>query len=404
MTTGIPTAAQRAVSKSKGKFPLSSAVVTYGQDVNILTSEPATDMSQLSTALAGLQEKKDEHPATFAAVNQAADKFLSYRAKGMAVIFVIAADTSGDDWAELDQAIPKLRSKAVPVFGMGAAVPFGRPSNLAPDKIPSESFSLERIGLQYPPPNADMMVENDMSDSGYGPFGLERLCHETKGRFFRLRSGDSSPGWKVDSSGDIDPETQKQYAPDYVTKEQYQKLLSENRCRQALVDAARLPYTPVLRTDKRNLTVYFTRPKNEAQLANMVTNAQKPAAEKSHDVDQLYDVLVKGEPDRSKLTGARWQAAYDLAMGRVMAAKARIDGYNSILATIKQGKAFKNPSSSAFKLTRAETISSASALNKMATNSVKYLNRVMKDNAGTPWAALAERELTELTGWELGEE
>ncbi len=405
MALGIPQASQRAIAKSKGKHPLSTAIVTYGDGVTMVTAEPVADTTQVSNLLSGIGEDKTESPVTFAAVNKAADQFLPYRAKGFAVLFVIAANQAGKDWSEYDQAVPKLREKAAQVFGMGQAISFGRPANVEPDKIPSESAALERIGLQYPPPNSDVMAENDLTDSGYGPYGLERLCHDTKGQFFRIRMPEQSPGWTTDASGDIDPALQKKYAPDYVSEKKYQELLNENKARMALHNAAMVPFTGVLRSDKKNLTTYFTRPKNEAQLANMITNAQRPAAEKSLDVDKLYDVLSKGESERSKLTGARWQVEFDLAMGRMLAAKARIDGYNSLLASIKQGKAFKDPKSSAFVLTRAETITSSSVLNKMATNSIMYLNRVLKEHPGTPWAVLAERELSsELPGWEMSEQ
>ncbi len=136
----------------------------------------------------------------------------------------------------------------------------------------------------------------------------------------------------------------------------------------------------------------------------MVTNAQRGAAEKSLDVDRTYSALAPGESDRSKLTGARWQAEFDLAMGRILAAKSRIDGYNNILAMIKQGKAFSKSTSTTWVLSRAEGVSGSSVLNKNAENARMYLNRVIKEHPGTPWAALAEHELVESVGWELSEE
>ena len=191
------------------------------------------------------------------------------------------------------------------------------------------------------------------------------------------------------------------HAPDYVSEKEYQKLLSENKCRMALVNAAKLSHADVMEQPRSTV---FARQKDEATLAKMVTNSQRDAAEKSLDVDRIYDALLPGEADRSKLTGARWQAEFDLAMGRILAAKTRIDAYNSILATIKQGKSFSKPDSRAWVLHRANGVTGSSVLDKNAKNAVKYLNRVIKEHPGTPWAALAERELSENVGWELGEE
>jgi hypothetical protein len=91
------------------------------------------------------------------------------------------------------------------------------------------------------------------------------------------------------------------------------------------------------------------------------------------------------------------------AMGQVLAAKARLDGYNAMLATLKQGKAFANPDSTRWALEPADDIPVGSALDKMAKNSRIYLRRVVEEHKGTPWAAIAERELRVPAGWKFVE-
>jgi hypothetical protein len=194
-----------------------------------------------------------------------------------------------------------------------------------------------------------------------------------------------SPSWNTAADGSIDPEVLAKHAPDYVSPKEYQKLLSENKARAALVSAAKAAHAD------QNFNVGTTRigkARDQAQLANMINNWQRSPADRSLDVDRIYEALAPGEADRAKLTGARWQAEFDLAMGRVLAAKCRIDSYKTILATI----------------TRTSTSSINSALGKMASNAQMYLNRVIKEHPGTPWAMLAERELSEKVGWELSEQ
>ena len=397
----IPSVSRAALNKARPRAgtsnPLSVAIVGYGKEVTIVTPEPIDDLSQAGSLASGIGEEASDSPLTFTAVSQAAEQFLPYRNKGYEVIFVIAADSNGRDWGKLDDVIPKLARLAVPVYGVGNAVPFGREAGAAAEKVPSESFALERIDLAYP----NRYSEQELTDSGYGPFGLERLCRKTHGRFYRLRPSNMSPGWKTEGDGPVDSSLLAAHAPDYVSEKVYQKLLSENRARMALVNAAKVPHADVLVAVR---SMRFTRQSNEAILANMVTNAQRGAAEKSLDVDRIYSALAPGESDRPKLTGARWQAEFDLAMGRILAAKSRIDGYNNILAMIKQGKAFSKSTSTTWVLSRAEGISGSSVLNKNAENARMYLNRVIKEHPGTPWAALAEHELVESVGWELSEE
>lgn len=385
--------------------PLSIAIVGFAKDVTIATPEPIDDLSQAASLASGIGEEAADSPLTFTAVSKAVDEFLPYRNKGYEMLFVIAADTNGRDWDKLDDVIPKLKRMSVPVYGVGNAVPFGRQPGAPAEKTPSESFALERIDLGYP--GVSINPEPTLTDSGYGPFGLERLCRKTDGRFFRIRQNNMSPGWNTTADGTIDSDVLAKHAPDYASPKEYQKLLSENKARAALVNAAKVAHADqnynVMGTQLRTKSS-DGKPKDQSQVAKMVDNWQRSPADRSHDVDRTYDALAPGEADRPNLTGARWQAEFDLAMGRALAAKCRIDSYNQILATIKQGKAFSKPDSQTWMLSRANTSSINSSLNKMAANAQMYLNRVIKEHPGTPWAMLAERELSEKVGWELSEQ
>ena len=168
----------------------------------------------------------------------------------------------------------------------------------------------------------------------------------------------------------------------------------------ALHNAARQAHADALGA----VTMQFYRGKDEASLARSIGLAQRAPAEKGPEVDRLYEALAPGDSDRSKLTSPRWQVEFDLAMGRLLAAKVRIDGYNAQLAVVKQGKAFANANSSLWMLHQASTNAAGSALEKMIRNSHKYaLGRVIKENPGTPWAEIANRELSQSMGWEWSE-
>ncbi|HKD37746.1 MAG TPA: vWA domain-containing protein, partial [Pirellulales bacterium] len=405
----IATVGREAINKARAQGgatnALSVAIVGFAKEATIVTPEPIDDLSQAASLVSGIGEEPADSPLTFTAVSKAADEFLPYRNKGYEMLFVIAADTNGRDWDKLDDVIPKLRRMSVPVYGVGNAVPFGRQPGMAADKTPSESFALERIDLGYP--GVSINPEPTLTDSGYGPFGLERLCRKTDGRFFRIRQSNMSTGWNTTSDGTIDSDVLAKLAPDYVSPKEYQKLLSENKARAALVNAAKVAHADqnynVMGTQLRTKSA-GGQPVDQARIATMVGNWQRSPADRSIDVDRIYDALAPGEADRPKLTGARWQAEFDLAMGRVLAAKCRIDSYNQILATIKQGKAFSKPDSQTWMIARANTSSINSSLNKMAASAQMYLNRVIKEHPGTPWAMLAERELSEKVGWELSEQ
>lgn len=398
--------AQYAVEHGKPSSQLSMAIVAYGSKVNFLDAEPV-DPSQAESLAGALPSETADSPLTFTAVDQAAEKFLPFRSRGYEMLLVIVANSTGQDFDRLDSVIPKLRRKAVPVFGVGNAVPYYRQWHAVqfgggpPPSLILESAGLEGIDLALPAGQSDA----DLNDSGYGPFGLERLCRATHGAFLRFRSGSNSAGWTLAGDGTVSDEMLRTYAPDYISPQEYTALLSGNRACQALHNAALLPRAEQI---VAYLPSRFTRPTEaqggEAALARRIGEAQKKAAEKSPEVDRIYDALTQGQADRAKITSPRWQAEYDLALGRILAAKARIDGYNAQLAVIKQGKAFKEAGHDTWVLHPSDTITAGSALDKMAKTSTMLLNRVINDHPGTPWAEMARRELQMLPGWVWTEE
>ena len=134
--------------------------------------------------------------------------------------------------------------------------------------------------------------------------------------------------------------------------------------------------------------------RNDGDLVRLLGDAQKVAAKIEPKINQVYLTLAEGEKDRQKLTEKRWQAGYDLAMGRVMAMKVRTAAYNRMLAQAKGGMLFKREDSDTWELVPDEDISQVgSQLEKLAEQAVVYLERVVREHPGTPWAMVAQEEL-----------
>jgi hypothetical protein len=71
----------------------------------------------------------------------------------------------------------------------------------------------------------------------------------------------------------------------------------------------------------------------------------------------------------------------------------------SMLAAAKRGLKPKDPKNNTWTLEPADEISVGSALQKTADRAKMYLERVIKDHEGTPWAMLAAAELKDPLGW-----
>jgi hypothetical protein len=143
--------------------------------------------------------------------------------------------------------------------------------------------------------------------------------------------------------------------------------------------------------------------RDEAAMKQQLDKAQQAAAKVAPAVDQLYEVLREGARARAELSGPRWQAGFDLAFGRVCAAKARIDGYNAMLAGLKRGRNFENPTSTTWILEASDVTEASSSLRNLAQRATTHLQRVMDEHPGTPWAAIAEYELKTPFGWKWTE-
>jgi len=64
---------------------------------------------------------------------------------------------------------------------------------------------------------------------------------------------------------------------------------------------------------------------------------------------------------------------------------------------------FQDARNDTWVLRPAETVTAGNALAKQAAEARAYLQRVVDEHPGTPWALLAQRELREPLGWEWRE-
>lgn len=405
----------------RNNAPLLASVVAFGKNVKLLTDEPTDDVEEIKQAIRGIENDPSGVEMTFTAIGMVAKKYQHFRTQAPRrnVMIIVFSDEVGDDGEQqLDNTLSLCRRYEMPVYVVGIPAPFARREievkYVDPDPkfdqevrwIPvrqgPESLEPEGVRLAFSRGNEDL----DHVDSGFGPFALTRLCFETGGIYFTVHPNRGSGGRR---NGDVanmsarldhffDPSIMRTYQPEYVSVKEYEQKLAHNKARAALVKAATQSQVQPM----ENPRLEFPKT-DEASFKNMLDDAQRAAAKLGPKIDVLYQALKEGEKDRAKLTEPRWQAGYDLAMGRVLAVKVRTEAYNAMLAKAKGGLKFQNAESDTFVLEPADEISVGSAIEKLAKQAREYLTRVAQQHAGTPWALLAERELKEPIGWKWGE-
>ena len=403
--------------------PLLTSVAAFGQDIEFFGDEPSIDVEGLKESIEEIKEDDSGEENVFHAIVETAQRFRKYRNRKPRrnVLLVVVTDESGDDLHRLDDAVDICRKLRMPVYVVGTPSPFGRqeafvryvdpdpkydqtpqylPVRQGPESLYPERLKLGSIG------RGDF--NGPTLDSGFGPYALTRLANETGGFYiavhpFRVESGraNRSAGGNMVSRIDyfFDQRVMRRYRPDYVPTREYEKRLSQNQARSALVRAATLTWTTPLGNIRRDFPV-----RSEAEFANDLSQAQRAAAMIEPQLSDIVATLRRGERDRDKLETPRWQAGYDLAMGRALAAKVRAEGYNATLAAAKGGLNFKNPKNDTWVLRSVDKITTGSNTQKEAEDAINYLTRVVEEHEGTPWAYLAQRELSQPLGWEWQEE
>jgi hypothetical protein len=402
--------------------PLLTAVAAFGSNVQLLTKSPTDDVAAIKTAVRHVTDDPSGRENVFQSVHFVADKFRHYRLRSPRrnVMIVIFTDEAGDDVQQLDATIETCRKLAMPVYVVGVPAPFGREDAFIryvdPDPkfdqseqwLPvhqgPESLLPERLKLNF----AGQRQYDERIDSGFGPYGLCRLTSETGGIYFTVhpnrKVGGEVASWETAAYAShlttfFDDRVMRTYQPDYITVDQYYQLLSKNRACAALVQAAQLAWTTPMQDVRRRF------PKiDDAQLARDLSVAQRDAAKLEPRILQIVATLRQGEADRPKISKPRWQAGYDLAMGRALAVKVRTEGYNAMLAAAKQGLKFTNPQNDTWILRPSRQVTVNSALAAEAKTATAYLQRVLDEHPNTPWADDAKRELRQPLGWRWDEE
>jgi hypothetical protein len=412
---------ERRKPGSLSKEPLLTSIISFGKEVHLHTKEPIADLAEIKSIVGSIPEDQSGTERVFSALYSAADKYKALRRSVSRngpprnVMLIVVSDERGDDPEGLEPTVNLCRKNGMPVYVVGVPAPFGREHTLVKYVDPDpkydqsaqwaqvdqgpETLLPERVQIGY---SANFQEELTI-DSGFGPYALTRLCYETGGIYFtvhpnrnldrRVRRDEIDPfASRLDRF--FDPSVMSRYRPDYVSPEDYMKRVDASPLRRALVNAAKISNiqsleAPQLRFVKRD----------DAQFQTELNRAQQAAAILEPRFLQIYSVLKPGEEGRKDETSPRWRAGFDLAMGKLLAAKVRTETYNAMLAKAKRGMVFEKPKNNTWILQPDEEISVGSKHEREADEARKLLKEVSVEHAGTPWALLAQEELDVPVGW-----
>jgi hypothetical protein len=380
---------------------LLTGVVAFSEKPTFVTQEPVSDVADVVKAVREIRSEESGRENVFSTVHRVAEHWLGYRQKmHRQMMIIVVTDEAGSDPDMLEKTIALTKRYGIRCYVVGDAAPFGRATTEMPFTLESgeevigvmdngpENFFPDLVRLPYWGVNG---WDLDQMSSGFGPYALTRLASETNGLYLIS---------KESGRHRFDPQIMRNYAPDYRPIRVVEADMMKNAAKKALVEAAQMTTVASL---PMPLLVFPA--ENDTVLRQAITEAQKPQADLDYKLQQISVVLEKGEKDRTKIGQARWRAAYDLALGRVLALRVRSFGYNLMLAEMKVSpKKFEKQGSNRWRLVPSNNVNSGQVVKKMAAKANEYLNRVIDEHAGTPWQIMAEREKSAPLGWEWKEE
>ncbi|RPI79356.1 MAG: hypothetical protein EHM42_12825, partial [Planctomycetaceae bacterium] len=174
-----------------GADSLNTVVATYGEKFALLNDKPTADLKPLITKVRAIANDPSGKENVFYAVGQLAAKFQRERGRGRNVRLFIVTDEKGDDAERyLEEALVLCRRGGIRVYVVGNVSPFGREKaymnyrledgeqvtldyDAGPETVEPESLNLGLWG--------NRPINLNLVSSGYGPYGLTRLCKETGG-------------------------------------------------------------------------------------------------------------------------------------------------------------------------------------------------------------------------------
>jgi hypothetical protein len=379
---------------------LHSAVVAFGQRTREMAA-PTDDTSAIVAAIRQVPTDESGVENVFTAVNECVVRYQRARtSEHRRMLIIVWTDESGNDDARLEDAVRFCRNNVVPVYVVGPSSMFGKqqgtmsyrhsdgkvyqlPVDRGPDTVREER---PHLPYWFDGPQYDSLL------SGLGPFALTRLAHETGGAYFiKDHAADRSP---------FDVEQMRRYHPDYESPELYLRHAQASPLRRAVLTAV-----DVTRQRKFKATPRLTFAPTGKTFFNELREAQETAAYDIGVAQQALAAFGKNlEHAYAKETSPRWRAWYDLTYGRLLAMSVRCAEYNWACAVMKgKGADFVDNKSNRWHFNPDAELHFGSASQRMAKEARRLLMRCVEQNAGTPWALLAQRELKDPFGFRIDE-
>ncbi len=442
-----PRVAERLVSfvqqvnqeHSQGKLhALTNAIVSFGSKM-IEHVAPTQFNEQIASSVENLPIDRTGKEYVFAAVKKCAEDYREL-AGNKQLVLAIWTDESGDDIQELEKAIASCtKNRAIAhVIGPSSVLggqtgyhAFTDPKTNEYYQLPvlrgPDSPDIERLQLGYwyftRPPSRDGSgrrfilptwfgnAELEGMLSSFSPYALTRLTLLTHGSYTILDS--------ASDQGPFDLKLMQSYAPEYVSRAEYDQQFKVYPLRAAVHQAVKI--LDGKQVDEP-LRLFFIRRTGERQFdfdnllypsgqfvsryRTATKESLRQAARAKATVDKALALISRNgeiddgyESEYREESSPRWRAWYDLTRGRLLAFHVRLEEYRlAVEASLKLNGL--DPATNHVVFDASPNLRSDSDFQQRGEEATRLLQRCIDQNPQTPWAYMAAREMAYALGVE----
>ncbi len=395
------------LSERASSEALLTAIASFGEDFQVLTKKPTNDLDDIRAAIDNIPNDPSGKENVFKAVGQAVNLYSKFANRGkrrMALILVTDESGEWDDATQyLEPAIAEVKSARCTVFTLGREAVFGypyahlrwvhpqtgRPHWLKMNRGPETAF-IEQVQTN------GFHRRYDAYPSGYGPYELSRLAHQSGGVYFLLPSKESNLVRSSDRKYELD--AMRGYSPDLRARAEIIKDRDKSKLRTTIWKIINdlNPYNEQ-KAQVVELRIHFSK-----EFPEFVKQVEKEKAKSRiylAYLQQAEKVLGDLRRLRQEEESPRWQGNYDLVYGQIVAFQVRVQEYVTYLDQfVKKPEKIpltKSPNLSLIYLdinTRKKQLLEEETAEKVK-KATDLFKQCIKNHPGTPYASRAKWEL-----------
>ena len=391
-----------------------TVVCSYGEKFNVILGKPTNEMAKIKEAIDKVPVDKSGKENYLTAINGVLSKFSSYPRKyGRNIVIILVTDEGGDDdllpakgkKSLLEATLDRMKKMKAHLLVFGAeAGEFNYAQEQTYDPTVPKGVSPYAYVNRGLDTGFGEMIPHDWYfrrtrrvPSGFGAYGMHRLCVKTGGVYYLLRDARAiAYDYEKLLAG---------YRPEIASRTDIAKRNSRNKLRRTIMEIV-IGWEKIRgEPGSRRFSSYYQNSaagKQRMQSTMKVVNDWLRLLNKSiKELEGLSNVNVKNSPKR-------WEANRDLMWAMVHKLRFQLIQYKLALDDLMHGRNLPPAGDIGWHISwhrnpvlRTTNEKLLARLHEERGKIEKMFQTVIDRHAGTPWEEFAKREMRQMRGYAI---